>query len=760
MDKPIALTHPFVQEIPDVDEFFRSNNEAGHINTINGFCERVKALSAKYAPVPDPEDKAKSKYKGGAGEVLAEFLIKDMGHENRIGIFDYRPVNANDDTGVDGEGFGANEKPATVQVKFREGGWILRANEDHLSNFIAASQNKYHVCPEDDKNMLIITTGLKVDEFTMQEMLYGKVRCLNREALREMMDNRPNAWLRFYEAWKSSRIQQVAPVITKVLRDNQVEAVDAMAGKTKGVIVRPTGTGKSLIMAEKIYRTITEELAAHRFPVIKVNTPRIILNFQDFEEIFKYLNERGIVAKYVNFCSGSTEEKEYRELLAMSGHYLPRDVTDTTSTQRVLIEHDRAKREGVPFIVISTYNSSEKFAKSGIVPTITCHDEAHRLVSKEFCDVHMQQSGADFFFTATPRITKPSEITDTTLDLGMRNEERFGPWLHSKTPKQMIDAGEMVPPYVHVVTVPPPPLVPKLNADAILSLPMIGDTDYSAMFRSIEDAFFRHDAQVKARSATPDEIGAKTLIVCRGQQDLIQMESEFTRFRERHPEAHVFALSSTFGLYDDGERINAPVTCRKKCNFLKKIQALTPVERCLIFHVDMLGEGINVPGITGVMPFRNCDLIPFLQNLGRAARLALLDRLRLYADPPTLTTTDRKGWVKPVCWLIIPSFLANAATFEDRFRTIIRDMRDNYGFVPTQEMLIDNDNGLSPKPEIGTDNVLTKNRPRTDSGIDRFNHEFETVEMSMAERVLREDTILQERARIHSELLALTESVR
>ena len=413
MDKPIALTHPFVQEIPDVDEFFRSNNEAGHINTINGFCERVKALSAKYAPVPDPEDKAKSKYKGGAGEVLAEFLIKDMGHENRIGIFDYRPVNANDDTGVDGEGFGANGKPATVQVKFREGGWILRANEDHLSNFIAASQNKYHVCPEDDKNMLIITTGLKVDEFTMQEMLYGKVRCLNREALREMMDNRPNAWLRFYEAWKSSRIQQVAPVITKVLRDNQVEAVDAMAGKTKGVIVRPTGTGKSLIMAEKIYRTITEELAAHRFPVIKVNTPRIILNFQDFEEIFKYLNERGIVAKYVNFCSGSTEEKEYRELLAMSGHYLPRDVTDTTSTQRVLIEHDRAKREGVPFIVISTYNSSEKFAKSGIVPTITCHDEAHRLVSKEFCDVHMQQSGADFFFTATPRITKPSEITDT-----------------------------------------------------------------------------------------------------------------------------------------------------------------------------------------------------------------------------------------------------------------------------------------------------------------------------------------------------------
>lgn len=166
---------------------------------LSTFCNRLEKQSVLFPDRYDPE-----KYKGDGLELLVEILIKLSPVDNRIGIANYQVV-LEQDTGVDGFGTGINGRPATVQVKYRtDSTQLLTANKDHLSNFIAASQNRYGVLIEDSKNMLIITTGDNLHHFTESEMLYNKVRCLGYKQLREILDNN----IPFWDTFRSLTLNQ------------------------------------------------------------------------------------------------------------------------------------------------------------------------------------------------------------------------------------------------------------------------------------------------------------------------------------------------------------------------------------------------------------------------------------------------------------------------------------------------------------------------------------------------------------------------
>lgn len=735
----IVLKHPFKDILPDVDEFFEDENEVGAINTINAFCYKVKKLAKKYETTIDED-----KFKGDALELLAEYLIKTNHSDNRIGIYNYEPsfLDGNDDVGVDGYGIGENQNPATVQVKYRAGNYVLTANEDHLSNFVTSSVFDYEVHKEDNKNMLIITTGQKVDEFTLDKMLKGKVRVLHREALREMLDNRPEWWVRFYEAVKASRIKKSDIVNRISLREHQSEAALAAlnAPNQKGKIILPTGTGKTIIEAEIILQVIKQVQNEGGFAVIKVNSSRILLCFQLFEEVFKYLSSYGEHARYVNFNSGTSDERFYiSELRKLGGAY--REIVSTTSVDELSDTWRKSGIERLPLIVFSTYHSSEKFASSGIVPDLTIHDEAHNLVSNEFNKAAKLPSKRDFFFTATEK------ITDADDGLGMNNPEIFDTVIYSKSPKQLIDQGEMIPPFVHVV---------KAKDGAKVDLNKL-DRDYDALFTSIKDAFFAHQAKIRELSFDASELGAKVLVVCRGQQDLMEMFNVdiFKKFREEYPDIHIFALSSDFGLYNDGIYFNPPVTYMKKFEFLRKVKSLPSSDKAIIFHVDMIGEGIDIPGITGVMPFRNCELSKFVQNIGRSSRLHKTDRRKLYSGE--ISVNDRTKWVKPYSWVIIPTFLLNSEDFYVRFKEIVKTLREDYGYIPQQHTVIDNVHGLSEDEEIDRVNEKKKHRPHTKSGLKEFEHEFD--EISLIEQFLFENDVDIRSEEIAKEFEALIDTV-
>lgn len=179
----ITLTHKFLVTAHDLPGLLKDCQK------LSTFCNRLEKQSILYPDRYDPEN-----YKGDGLELFAEALIKLSPIDTRIGIAHYTVVEGVD-TGVDGFGIGTNGRPATVQVKFRSNSEkMLTANEDHLSNFISASQNRYGVAIEDVNNMLIITTAKNLHPFTRDEMLYNKVRCLGYEQLRELVDNNLQFW--------------------------------------------------------------------------------------------------------------------------------------------------------------------------------------------------------------------------------------------------------------------------------------------------------------------------------------------------------------------------------------------------------------------------------------------------------------------------------------------------------------------------------------------------------------------------------------
>lgn len=162
-------------------------------NKINTYCSRLEKQAEMFPDRYDPD-----KYKGDGLEFFVEALIKLSPVDNRIGVGKYKIVEGQD-VGVDGSGVGANGRPATVQVKYRQSNYVLTANADHLSNFVMASMLHEHVDPNDQNNMLIITTGKGLHYFTEDEMYAKKVRCLGREQLRELVDNNDLFWDKFRE---------------------------------------------------------------------------------------------------------------------------------------------------------------------------------------------------------------------------------------------------------------------------------------------------------------------------------------------------------------------------------------------------------------------------------------------------------------------------------------------------------------------------------------------------------------------------------
>jgi len=195
----IELTHPFLRRCLDSEELLDG------VEKFSTFDSRLKKQAKKYAK---GDVDLENEYKGWAFEIFVEMLVKSSGpSDKRIGVIDYQLVEEDEDTGVDGFGTGTNGKAATVQAKYRQANYVLTANGDHLTNFMAASQNKYGVDIDDTKNMLIITCGKGLHYHTEEQMLRRKVRCLSREQIRVMVDKNIAFWNAFREAWESALVQ-------------------------------------------------------------------------------------------------------------------------------------------------------------------------------------------------------------------------------------------------------------------------------------------------------------------------------------------------------------------------------------------------------------------------------------------------------------------------------------------------------------------------------------------------------------------------
>ena len=137
---------------------------------------------------PDSE-----KVKGDLFEIFAELFFKVLAADNRIGVFDYKTAPSDEDYGVDGFGIGMDEKPLTVQVKFRSN-QEHELTSDELKQFAFQSFIRYDVDKTTQTNLIIFTSAKGLHWVTDSKVFSGRLRCIGFDQIRKLVDNNTIFW--------------------------------------------------------------------------------------------------------------------------------------------------------------------------------------------------------------------------------------------------------------------------------------------------------------------------------------------------------------------------------------------------------------------------------------------------------------------------------------------------------------------------------------------------------------------------------------
>lgn len=430
------------------------------------------------------------------------------------------------------------------------------------------------------------------------------------------------------------------------LREHQEMGLSALAKAIRGIINLPTGTGKTLIQS----RAIVKEIIEKKPKVYVILSPRILLSNQLMNDVRTDLSHSGIEAQYLVVHSGRYDDRQDIELEHELGITF-RELMSGTRKATIEEAYRRSVAERVSLIISGTYHSAERIKLAGIPVEIVFCDEAHHLVQEQFSWIVSEPfpSKRAYYFTATLRETPSAE------GMGMNNTELFGERLYVEIPIDLINKGEMVRPRMHMVDMSHDP--EKDEGDGL----------------AVAEAFEEHRSVVR--------LGAKLLIVSKdGSTHLNNLAShpKIQELVEQRPALKVYDISSA-----NGARINGKVVKREE--FLKELRTLGDMDEAIIIHHDILSEGIDVPGITGVMPLISLKKAKFLQTLGRATRLHGRDRAKLYAKEILPSELERL-W-KPYAWLIIPVYGEIGEDLRDDMKEMIRELRD-HGFDPSEDIVV------------------------------------------------------------------------
>jgi len=172
-----------------------------------------------------------------------------------------------------------------------------------------------------------------------------------------------------------------------------------------------------------------------------------------------------------------------------------------------------------------------------------------------------------------------------------------------------------------------------------------------------------------------------------------------------------------------GNNINGEKVNRREFLRRLKIDGADTTKEIIILHYDILAEGIDVPGITAILPIRTLGKAKFLQTFGRAARLDIDDRDRV--NKGKLGVHDLENFNKPYAWVIVPTIIHENADSKEHIGNLITELRD-YGFNPSEDIVsTDTTNGL---PTVDGPDALTevkKKCPTIGQYIDKVEADYE-----------------------------------
>lgn len=451
------------------------------------------------------------------------------------------------------------------------------------------------------------------------------------------------------------------------LYNYQVDALRSTETENKGIVVLPTSTGKTYVQAAIIAKDILMNMGMFRMYVI--NAPRIILTYQLLKEVYKFLVNQNIEARYHFTHSGnSVDERDLEDIRINANHdgiSIPySDIDSTTSSLRLTEAMQKAREQELPLIIFSTYNSANRIEESRSHTkypiSIVLNDEAHYLVQERFYDIlSILKSSRCYFFTATMRYTPSDE------GRGMNNLESYGRVLSQLTPREAIDRGKMVRPRLHLI-----------KTEGVYN-----SEDFDRSFNLVLlNSFKEHKKQMERYHPN---LQPKLLVASRGADDMKNFLNSPQYTELRNNDVDVFAISSNEEI---GNRVNDQRVKRQEFLSILRSYGTDKSKKMLVIHFDILTEGIDVPGFTGCILFRTLTKSKFLQTYGRIARLDPDDRLML--DGGIIRPNELELMNKPFGYVLLPSITDTNKDDGEFMKSIVREMRD-YGFESKEDIIGD-----------------------------------------------------------------------
>ena len=535
------------------------------------------------------------------------------------------------------------------------------------------------------------------------------------------------------------------------LYDYQEDCVNILDIKSKGIICLPTGTGKTLIQATIIANDIKNH--PNEFRLYVINAPRIMLSYQLMKEVYSHLISSRIESRYMCVHSGGQADMEDLERIRIESNQDTDDnipfseIENGTSPSLIREMIIKSKNLNLPLVLFSTYNSAEQIERARLlidvdIPDgvqedfeepilenfenedlylddmrkwnkiqfyknkikfigtsydkidIVMNDEAHYLIQERFYSIlSVLKSDRCYFFTATT-IHTPSD-----QGRGMNNVNSYGEVIYLMTPREAIEKGKMVRPRFQIL----------LSNGTSYTM----DDFETSIGVIIQESFLQHSYILK-------DIQPKVLVSVKGVNDIKRFfeSKEYKRMILNGTEIYAVASDEYIG-----NNINGVHVTRQE--FLKRLKndGRNRSKRLIVLHYDILAEGIDVSGFTGILPLRTLGKAKFLQTFGRAARLDYIDRERL--EKGEIKPNDLSEFMKPYAWIIVPAIIHENEDNKDHFANLVDEMR-NYDFIPSEDIILTDDtNGLQTLTGPEGLNIMKKKSPKIGSYIERVQSEYE-----------------------------------
>ena len=437
-------------------------------------------------------------------------------------------------------------------------------------------------------------------------------------------------------------------------RPHQHHALKAINGHDKKQISIPTGTGKTRLQIHLHVQDMIEKTKKNEIGVYAIGAHRLLLCEQLMDELMEMCINCGLPINVLYVGSARHDDKHIYDAYFNKG--INSDTFESTYTTRggeVLKFHEQTKESKRHLIIVSTYHS---FHKMSCIDTINIctFDEAHTLTSKEFTKNIKEVADnikRSYFFTATRK--------------GMDDEEVFG-GKTGASPLEMIEVGEIVEPKIHTMSLKD------------VSTGKIKRDDSAMLIQTVIEGFKEHKMRLKETSAYPDMIGAKLLVSCKGSDELnILQESEDFQKWCKESDINTFFFSSKYGSFEDFKK-------EERVHTYKSMKNLKDTDDCILIHIDILAEGINLPSITAVMLLRHLNKVKLLQTLGRGLRLLQSDRTKLYSGD--MLPDEKEKFTKPYAYLMLPLHFEDLDADSEEMRKTLEEVVNTYK-LPTEEFL-------------------------------------------------------------------------